>query len=64
MSKSSLYTIKPLVVALSLALVQVSSLGATPSNTEVITIDEDNNSTWLADQAAYSIETQKPNCDT
>lgn len=27
MSKSSLYTIKPLVVALSLALVQVSSLG-------------------------------------
>ena len=53
MSKSSLYTIKPLVVALSLALVQVSSLGATPSNTEVITIDEDNNSTWLADQAAY-----------
>lgn len=64
MSKSSLYTIKPLVVALSLALVQVSSLGATPSNTEVITIDEDNNSTWLADQAAYSIGTQKSKSDT
>jgi len=64
MSKSSLYTIKPLVVALSLALVQVSSLGGTPSNTEVITIDENNNSSWLADQAAYSIETQKSKSDT